>query len=368
MFRLWIVLLFVTTWTVPACMDATASATEIVSLPKVPAEAFAIPLEEPPKPVVVQVPWNPYAEAHKLCEPPTAFCETSKDCKKVFHPSGKKLKCIKRHKAYGGGKVCSPGWSNRAERKWRRDRLKYFVSEANFDGKTSRRAETLSKFLWVVYARETTGRPWKRHRLNGDIRFAKTSWYRQQRRYGWAVGKDKHGEISWMTPCSKLPVLKDESRKTTKCREREPSKYFGNRTRWTYGLGPYGQNAALWTATWDPQAPPEILCGEVESTETYLRGARRSWKKLRGGIRCGSKRYQPEVTWEILHRAIAGGKLCPAKKPSEGFRRRARRYGLDPDQKVTLTMLGKPIDREHQNEEAVKLYALLNAFLPAPGL
>jgi len=365
MSRLWIILLFFVPWVEPACTDATASVPEIVSAPEVPVAAFATPQEEPPQELVVAKPWNPYANTKRLCEPPRALCETAKDCKGVFHPSGKKLKCVK---AYWGAKICSPGWSNRQERNWRRDRLEYLVSEAYFSGKQTNKTTTLSKFLWLVYMRETTGRPWKRHRLNGDIRFARTEWYRQQRRYGWAVGKDKRGDISWMTPCTKIPTKKGESKKISKCRDRTASRFYTQRSRWEYGLGPYGQNAALWTATWDPQAPPEILCGEVESTEAYLRGARRVWKKLRGGIRCGGKLYQPEVTWEILHRGIAGGKLCPAKKPSEGFRRRARKYGLNPDQRVSLSMLGKPIQREQQNLKALEIYALLNAFLPVPGL
>jgi hypothetical protein len=365
MSRSWIVLLFLY-FTVVACMDATASVPETVSVAPQAVEAFAVASPEVPEVEFSEPdPWDPYADAKLRCEPPKVLCETSKDCQGVYHPSNKRLKCVK---AYWGDKICSPGWSNRAERRWRRDRLETLVAEAYFDGKQSRKATDLSKFLWLVYMRETTGRPWKRHRLNGDIHFAKQAWYRQRYRYGWEVGLDKFGEPKWMLPCKDAPERSKESRSFKRCREREPSMAYKKRSRWAFGLGPYGQNAALWTMAWDRQAPPEILCGEVESTETYLRGARRVWRKLRGGIQCGGKLYQPTVTWEILHRAIAGGKLCPGKKPSAGFRRRAERYGLNPQGRVSLSMLGTPIEREEQNVRALALRSYLDGVLPVPGL
>ena len=329
---------------------------------------------------------EPYAGWKLRCEPEVALCRTNKDCDVVHHPAAKPLRCIKpwwskQDEKGNWTKVCSPGWSNRAERQWRRDRLRRFVMFAYFDEigncipdsrtlreqpwecqRERRKGNRLTKFLWTVYHRETTGRPWKRHRLNGDIRLARDAWMSSGDRYGHTEVKEV---VQWRDRKGKLRKGKHTiALKFTN----EGNPYYRQRWRWNYGLGPYGQNAAFWVAAWDPMAPPEILCGEVESTESYLRGARRSWRKLRGGIKCGDKLYRPQVTWEILHRAIAGGKLCPARSPSEGFRRRARKKGLDPDQVVTLAMLGRPIDRETQTQDATEYYSLINSALPAPGM
>ena len=328
---------------------------------------------------------DPYAGWKLRCEPEVAVCRTNKDCEVVYHPAAKPLKCIKpwwseQDEKGNWTRVCSPGWSKRAERQWRRDRLRRFVMFAYFgeigtcipDSRTMReqpwecqrerrKGDRLTKFLWTVYHRETTGRPWKRHRLNGDIRASRNAWERRSKRYGHAPRTEKRyvREDGKLVKRDMLVGVKFQP---------GGNPHYRQRWRWNYGLGPYGQNAALWVAGWDPMAPPEILCGEVESTESYLRGARRSWRKLRGGIKCDGELYRPQVTWEILHRAIAGGKLCPARSPSEGFRRRARKKGLDPDQVVTLAMLGRPVDRETQNKDATEYYSLINSALPAPGM
>lgn len=319
---------------------------------------------------------NPYAGRRAWCEPMDheRLCKTDRDCDGVAHPSHKKLHCVRPWWAERAGtdtKVCSPGWTNRVERKWRRDRLHDLLSRQYFDvGKASeaRKADRLERFLWVVYERETTARPWKRHRLNGDVRMARTAWFRQQYRYGWSVTKDRHGQVDEIKACRAIPRRKGEPRGLAKCRERTPSPYYPDQDRWSFGLGPYGQQAALWTDDWDPLAPPEILCGEVESTETFLRGARRVWKKLAGGIMCDGQIYRPSPTWRDIHRGIAGGKLCPARrgKDKDDFGKAARRWGLDPDEHVSLAMLGSPIPREQQNERAVVLQALLDTGLPPP--
>lgn len=376
---LWVILLFFVS---TSCDHDVPSETGEPHV-EAPVEAYALPVPMPStKTVDRQAPVDPYAGWQRRCEPELALCRSDDDCKDVFHPSGKAMKCIKPYwsKKNAEGqwtKVCSPGWSNREERQWRRDRLRRLVTRAYFDEldtcinglpleqqsracqRETRLGETLTKFLWTVYARETTGRPWKRHRLNGDVSMAKTEWYKQQRRYGYAVAKDKRGQIKSLYACKTLSKRPGEPKWMDACRKRDPSPHFMDQDRWAYGLGPYGQNAALWTGTWDPMAPPEILCGEVEPTEAYLRGARRVWKKLRGGITCNGEFYRPQVTWEILHRGVSGGQLCPARKPSQ-FRQQAGRHGLDPDQVVTLEMLGSPIDKKQQNETARAVLAFVD--------
>ncbi len=351
-------------------------------------EASAQKSVEPEEPEESRAP-DLYDGWASRCEPMARAraCRIAADCKDVFHPSGKPLKCVKpwwsKQQPDGAwDRVCSPGWSDREERQWRRDRLKALVAMQYFsdsvtctwkvEGDTWRdwdcyreiqNSVFLSKFLWLVYARETTGRPWKRHRLDVDVKAAKTSWFKQAERYGWVATKGKKDSVT-LQSCAALPPDDKESRLRSACRALKPSPHYAQRKRWNYGLGPYGQSAAVWVFAWDRQAPPEVLCGEVEPTEAYLRGARRAWKKLRGGIQCKGVEYKPDVTWAILHRAAAGGKLCPG--PSDRFRKHAAKWGLDPDQHVTLKMLGKPIDREGQLQRAEELASYLDASYPSP--
>lgn len=369
---------------IAACSMGSQPELEVLERLPTPQPTTAVSTTVVPATLPVPVKIDPYAGWEKRCEPEISLCRTDRDCNDVYHPSGKPLHCVQPYwsKPNDDGvwtKVCSPGWSNRIERQWRKDRLRTFVSLAYFDEsaqceqerplaeqpwacqREARKAETLTRFLWTVYARETTGRPWKRHRLNGDLRANRSTWKHKARRYGHHV----HYEKYYVRENGKL-VQRDRAAGIDF--SRTGNRHYRQRWRWQYGLGPYGQNAALWVASWDPMAPPEILCGEVESTESYLRGARRVWRKLRGGISCGGEKYQPTITWEILHRGVAGGKLCPARTPSEGFRRRSRRWGLDPDQVVTLAMLGDPIDRETQREKALEYAAFLDVVLPGPKM
>jgi hypothetical protein len=220
--------------------------------------------------------------------------------------------------------------------------------------KPTLQGDKLAAFLWVAYSRETTGRAWKRHRLDSDAKANKTSWFKQAGDYGWRIEADKFGEavsVTNMHPTWGNP-------------------HYDARYRWHYGLGPIGQNAALWVQYWDVQAPPEVLCREVEPFEAYLRKADEVIVKLKQGIRCGGKYYEDkQPTWSVLHRAINMGSICP---PSTDRHRRglarfhtdATKFGLNPDEVVTRAMLGKRIPVEGQNERVAEIYAVLESKLP----
>ena len=76
------------------------------------------------------------------------------------------------------------------------------------------------------------------------------------------------------------------------------------------------------------------------SVLTYRRAAERLLRKV---YRAPCRRGQA-ITWAVLHTAIARGQLCA--EPSEDFRRRARRRGLDPDREVRAVDLGRdPADQ-----------------------
>src|SRR5574341_2654915 len=68
--------------------------------------------------------WKSWCEAEHL-----PACQTQSDCKDVFHPSGRPLKCIRPWYAAPGSdlRVCSPGFSNRFERDHQRARIRELV-------------------------------------------------------------------------------------------------------------------------------------------------------------------------------------------------------------------------------------------------
>lgn len=319
-------------------------------------------------PKKLSTPTDPYRDWHKWCEPQQYVhpCQTDEQCDGVDHPAKRPLKCIKPWWSKDTDfKVCAPDYPSKAERVWRRERLREIVRQLYFDenkyctgkpiGKENwkcqreyAKAEELTKYLWLVYLRETTAQPWKRHKLEVDLAANKSSWFRKAESYGWGVSKD--GNKMW------------------RIQGTEQNPHFKSRHRWQAGLGPYGQNAALWTRAWDPKAPPEILCREIEATEAYLRRARRVVSALKSGIDCdhdGTKEFHPKPTWEFVHHGTSVGKICSAKT-SDKFRRRAKRAGIDADRVVSVDMLGKPIDKETQNQIAKDVYTLLEERVPSP--
>ncbi len=203
----------------------------------------------------------------------------------------------------------------------------------------------LAKLTAIVAGRESTWDNETTHESNYDIEANRNS-YAKAKRKGWYAG----------------------------------SPHFHNVERWQVGYGWYGFNAALHVRLWDPMAPPEVLCRQVEGTETYLRKARGSFKKL--WARYGDdveRTYTTDVgevilvkgvTWYDIHRAASSGKLTPeeviktrkwskkkkAWKPA-GFvvRARGRKIKLDPFETVMWEMLGEAIPIDRQNEIAQEI-------------
>ena len=339
----------------------------------------ASPQHTPTEPRLATIHTDPYEGWEAWCEPEVyeRGCETRADCADIEHPAGWPLKCVRPWWSKSDDlKVCAPGYDGSGQwRKWRRERLREIVRQQYFEETThcdpdtrvveqgwecqreAAQANKLADFLWLVYYRETTGRPWKRHKLSPDLHANQLSWSRDRmaRRYGWKVETSKRGNVEGFTRIA-----------------HDANEHYTQEHRWRAGLGPYGMNAAGWTATWDPHAPPEILCREVESTEAYLRRARQVWRKLKGGVDCnrdGDVDYQREPTLGLIHRGASGGRICPRGGEvtlKDGFLRRMKRMGLNPDKPVLLSFFGTPIERERQNERAGEIYEVLEADLPAP--
>ncbi len=325
---------------------------ERMEVPSVLAQSEATVTESPKAEAPAQV--SPYAGWDKWCEPAYLRpCKTKKDCETLPHPANKAMKCVRPYWARDPqDRVCSPGYSNRAERDHQRARIRELVrlqysGEVGCEGwrcsQSKVRGDRIAALLTLVAHRETTLRPWKRHRLNGDIRWAAKAWERTAKIYG-------HERVD-----GRLRL------------RRTGNPHYRHDWRWRFGLGLYGMNASLFTRTWDAAAPPEILCRDIEATAAYLRSTRKAWRKLSGGINCDGKPgrewhgFGGSPTWYDVHRYASGGKLCPGKKRG-AFERRARKAGLDPYGKVSLADLGTPIPRETQNEVALKRRVELDAF------
>ncbi len=215
----------------------------------------------------------------------------------------------------------------------------------------------LHKLLRLVAARESTWNNTVSHILNPDVEANRKSY-----------------------------------RKAKKAKRYKDNPHFLYRDRWERGYGWYGMNASLHVNLWDATAPPEILCRQVESTEAYLRKARRSFRKLWSKygdttrrtyeLDTGKKVRVVGVTWYDVHRAASSGKLTPekiiktrrwSKKKKKwrkfGFvsRARSKRVKLNPFETVMWEMLGKPIPRDTQNKVAESIRKKIRMhFKPSP--
>lgn len=339
-------------------------------------ESFPLVAETPEPQKAV----SPYKGWQRWCEPYAydVVCKSHDECEGSYpeHPAQRPMRCFNPWYAKKNPEfeICAPGYARKAELNWREERLRevvrqqYFgeVEECVLDGRpihkegwkcqrATRQGNKLTSFLLIPYDRETMRRPWKRHRLEVDLRGNRTTWFKQAPTYGWqAVTDDRGGFI-------KMEKVGEDA-----------SPYYSERHRWHYGLGPFGQNVALYLRYWDTQAPPEILCREVESVESYLRNSRRIVKNLKNGIRCNGEYYEDKSpTWAVVHRAASSGKICPATgreknaaKKMANFRSDAREHGVDPDEVVTMRMLGAPIPASSQNARAQEIYSVVEAKWP----
>jgi hypothetical protein len=232
-------------------------------------------------------------------------------------------------------KVCARSMPGPAQRRWRVERLSVYVEHVCKRSAGCSPAKLLG-YLHVLAGRESSMRPWKRSRLNPDIEANSAAW-------------TKHRDKFTSNPAAANP------------------------DRWMTGLGYYGQNAALWLPRWDAAAPPEVLCGEVESSEAHLRSARDNLRRLERGADCdkdGEPDYwgsacdlpgQCRPSWYDVSRTNSGT-VCPGDaEDREDFVRRARGVGLDPWAPVERAELGDAIPREGQDEVAADLRARMDA-------
>lgn len=209
--------------------------------------------------------------------------------------------------------------------------------------------EEAKAFLLLIAMRESSLRgtqsPFDRrgivHRLSPDKESASSAWRRQAKRYAGNPAYDR--SVDWMS------------------------------------FGPYGHNSPLFLHTWDRMGDPRMLGDTVIATLTELRVMRKKLSSLQGHALCPvytdeggikvdykgrkwrvgvykrdangkvvRKRVKLEATWTTLHRAVQGGKLCPAWENDERaawyeqrFRARAAKYGINADATPMMQELGR---------------------------
>lgn len=180
------------------------------------------------------------------------------------------------------------------------------------------------KLLMLVALRESSYQSGLVHRLQPDIEGSRSAWRKMKSRY------------------TDNPYAEDPS-------------------LWqTYGL--FGMNSNYFTMLWSKQSDPRVLCDPVVDVLVYRRAAERALRKLNSTIRCKNANgetfsFQTTPTWATIHRAVNGGKLCPSKHEDRAavtrkyFNARAKKKGLDPDERVTLKMLGVEPERGLDGEE-----------------
>lgn len=334
---------------VSGCSSADAGDRLIVAHVVQPRPPVALVDDAPApvqRPTTPRAPADPYAGWSEWCAPVVLpLCKTAADCPGT-EPSGKPWKCVKVDE---GTHRCMGSWPTRSERERERARLRTFVDLRCGKGCN---ATKLHSLLSLVALRESTLRPWKRHRLNGDVRANREGWLRYADRYG---HEQRVAKVRGKDRLAGVRFTKDGN------------PHYRERERWETGLGLYGMNAAGWTGEWSVDAPPEVLCRDVEASEAYLRRARRALRKLNAGIDCdhdGTREWHGAAgrpTWYDVHRAASGGKLCPSASSRAQFEPRARAAGLDPYEPITSAMLGEPIPRDVQDTMAAVLRSAMAA-------
>ena len=374
--------------------DATATTTAdpvlmVMSAPEIEAPKLVEPEELESTP-------DPYAEHDSWCEDLYKMnCECpARDpvvCKAPKEPcpldrSGHVQECRRPGWAIredSNAYQCMPKWLNRAQRQKQRESIRLIVGELcepprwakdlSAWGKNRRMGTDPSKLCWHLPGRSKTLKQCMgKHFCQPDklVKLLALVAFRES-----TMMHDTIHELNLDVEANRDAYAKAQKRGWY-----EGNPHFTDIHRWSQGYGWYGFNAALHVFYWDRKAPPEILCRQVESTEVYLRKARKAFQKLWGmygdhtmrvyTLDTGEKVTVKGVTWYDLHRAASSGKLYPEKviktrrwsKKKEkwikvGFvsRARSKKVRLDPFETVMFEMLGKPIPRHKQNQVAEKI-------------
>jgi len=205
--------------------------------------------------------------------------------------------------------------------------------------------------------KESTFRPYVRHRLNPDLEANNKAWTRYANRYGHVQKletrkyRNRSGELVEREVAVGVKMTL------------EGNTHYPQQWRWATGLGLYGMVASGFVFEWSGDAPPEVLCRMEIATEVWLRRARQVWPKIAHGLDCdsdgvkdfwgsavdGSGELVNKPSWYDIHNGVNVGRLCPRSHGRQQmFVKRAEKIDLDPYGAVRLTDLGTPVDFDGQ--------------------
>lgn len=282
--------------------------------------AEPVPPEPPPVQAVDDGPQQSW------CEPiEPSLCEVDAHCSPAMDGTDR----VCRTPWFADVKMCLAKFPSRDVQRWRKARMRVLVDEI-CKPRDGCKPEQLADYLETLIGRESSWRPYKLVRLGEDVEASAKAWA---------------GKASLV--------------------------YAGNPTvdepwRWTEARGYFSQNTTYWLWRWDPMAPPEALCGEVEATIAHLRGARGRLRQLESGVTCGGELHSGTAegnsspSWYSVSLVNSGNETCPAKsgkrlRVREHFERSARSRGLDPHGAVTRAMLGETVAVEEQAAFAARV-------------
>lgn len=170
--------------------------------------------------------------------------------------------------------------------------------------------------VWAL--RESSYRPWARHKKSSDQSVAAVSWRRAAWVYGW--------KVLWPQPRKSFDTIQYERTST------RPNPTYTDPERWvTGGLGLFGMIPAYNVWLYDRDAPPEVLCDPEAAVLVALRKINRAIVLYKA------------KTWVDVNNVFGVGKMDPRPKYEAMFSRRLitsrrKRQGL----RVPLPM-SKPI-------------------------
>lgn len=337
--------------------------------------------------------WETWAE-----DPVKPRCVSDEECKP--DRTGRETYCKKWKGASEKDEgFCRPRWLNRQRQAIQYRNLRRIVDHVchppswwtpetkcwQFKWRTARQCnqkkwcnpDKLTKFLSIPARRESTWDHQTDHHLDRDLIANRKSYQKAFKKNRYKGNPHFYEGLTLNKNGKPIFRLRDLQYRCSQDNEHDRD-CNGIPDRWQVGYGWYGQNAALYTYMWDRMAPPEVLARRVPATIALLRRLRSSWRKLEGGVDCRDangdlydvkrmlakeqerdykKDTWPEQTWWTLHRAAFGGDICPIEIKGHGFyrkrfvaRAKSKKVGLDPDEGVTLEMLGTPVPFETQWE------------------
>lgn len=98
---------------------------------------------------------------------------------------------------------------------------------------------------------------------------------------------------------------------------------------WAFGYGPFGFNPSYFVQVWDPQAPPWIFCHAdgIPAVVTAIWSARAHQRECEA-VGIGDSYLVVNRRWGRGH--------CAVPSPTNGFKRRLARLGLDGEKRARL--------------------------------